>query len=172
MNTYTVTVPCKSYVKKFLIDTYGNPVDIRKDKHLYKFLKNTLERKVHRHNDRSSFKKYGKMIYKAETTFIVNEDTFKHNGFDIHRDDITDLNALFEGYIKKIIAVFVYALISCGHKTISAINQAQELFNFSEDDMSTDLILKSCKREQDLKEKIFSQASANFSQASADFKTA
>ena len=170
MNNYTVVIPCKPYVKKFLIDNYGNPVDIRKDKYLYKYFKNVLDRKLYRNNSRYSFKKYGKMIYREEVIFIINEETFERDGFSIHHNDIIDINSLFEGYIKKIISVFVFALISCGHKTISAINEAQKLFNFSEDDMSTDLILKSCKREQDLKEKILAQVSVNLAQTSINFK--
>lgn len=162
----TVKVPCKPYIRSFLINSYGNPVNLKKDKHLYKYLKSVLDRKLHRHNDRPSFKQYGKMIYKSEVEILINNDTFKYNGFDIHRDAIVDLNALFEGHIKKIVSVFVFALISCGHKKIAAINEAQKVFKFSEDDMSTELIIQTLKRENDLKEKILSQTTSNLSQAS------
>ena len=165
-NKNIVTVPCKPYVKSFLTNTYGNPVNLKKDKHIYKYVKSVLTREIHRNNDKASFKMYGKMIYREEVKLMTNNDTFKYNGFDIHRDDIVDLNALFEGHIKKIVAVFVFALMSCGFKTIAAINEAQEVFRFSEDDMSTELIIQALKREPDLKQKILSKPTLNLSKAS------
>ena len=163
---YIVTVPCKPYVKSFLNSTYGNPVNLKKDKHIYKYVKSVLTREIHRNNDKASFKKYGRMIYREEVKLMTNHDTFKYNGFDIHRDDIVDLNALFEGHIKKMVAVFVFALMSCGFKTKSAINEAQQVFKFSEDDMSTELIIQALKREPDLRCKILSKATVNLSKAS------
>lgn len=163
---HIVKVPCKPYVKKFLISSYGNPVNVKKDKHIYKYLQKVLERKLHRNNGRASFKQYGKMIYHEEVELVINKDTFKHNGFDLHREDVTDLNAIFEGHIKKIICVFIFALMSCGFKKINAITEAQKVFGFSEDDMSTELIIQACKREGQLRKKIISQVTCNISQTS------
>lgn len=165
-NKNIVTVPCKPYVKSFLTNTYGNPVDLKKDKHIYKYVKSVLSREIHRNNDKASFKKYGRMIYREEVKLMTNNDTLKYNGFDIHHDDIVDLNALFEGHIKKMIAVFVFALMSCGFKAITAITEAQIVFKFSEDDMSTELIIQALKREPDLRGKILSKPTVNLSKVS------
>jgi len=142
----TITIPCKPYVKKFLINSFGNPADLSYDKHIKKYFLHLLSRRVHRNAARVNFKEYGKLIYHEEVQIAINEEEFNRYGFSMHRKAVFDFNLFLEGYIKSMTRLFILTCQSFGMKRMQAIREFQETFGFSEDDYSSENILQDIKR--------------------------
>lgn len=143
---YLITIPCKPYVRRFLVNTYGHPVNLKSDKHAFRYFRLLLQRKMFRNNHRTGFKRNGKMIYRTEVEIILDNDTFKHYGYGMSRQAVIDFNAFFEGYIKKVGRTFIAALESSGWKRWHAIREYQDTFGFREDEYSGEAILQDLKR--------------------------
>lgn len=149
-----LTLPCKPYVKRFLINQFGNPADLRKNRYFFNYLKMILERKICRYNKRIHFKKYGKIVYSEEVKILIDNDTFNRFGFDVSATSISAFNGFLEDYIKQQARVFIFASVSFGQTWVNAIKDFQDTFGFSEDDFSTDSIKKDLQRHKDFLENI------------------
>jgi hypothetical protein len=143
---YTITIPCKPYVRRYLVNRFGNPVNLKADKYFYKYFQSLLERKVHRDNHRTSFKRYGRLIYHEEVDIGITEDTFQRWGYDMNRKAVYDFNAFVEHDIKKQARIFILTLQSVGWKRWRAIREFQESWGFKEDEYSGEAILQDIKR--------------------------
>lgn len=151
----TIIIPCKPYVKRFLVNSFGKPADLSFDRHVYKYFQHLLNRRVHRNASRSNFKQYGKLIYHEEVDIAISEETFQRYGFSMHRQAVFDFNVFLEDYIKTIARVFILTCQSFGMKRTQAIREFQDTFGFHEDDYSTENILQDIKRNSDKFQKMY-----------------
>jgi hypothetical protein len=154
----TITIPCKPYVKRFLINSFGNPADLSYDRNIYTTFRLLLSRRVHRNAKRVNFKEYGKLIYHEEVEVAINEETFQRYGFSIHRKAVIDFNLFLEAYIKNMARLFILNCQSFGMKRMEAIREFQNTFGFSEDDFPTENILQDIKRNGEKFQKRFGTA--------------
>lgn len=156
-----LTLPCKPYVKRFLINQFGNPADLRKNRYFFNYLKMILERKICHRNSRFHLKKYGKMIYAEELKILIDDDTFSRYGFDLTATSVVDFNRLIEDYIKAQSRLFIFTANSFGQTWVNAIRDFQDMFGFSEDDFPSDSIKKDLQRHKEILqnlEKTFGQS--------------
>jgi len=151
-NMNELILPCKSYVKRYLINNYGNPVDFRKNRYFGNYFKMLLERKICQHNKRIHLKQYGKQIYKSEVIVFIDDDTFNRFGFDLTAQSVVDFNMFIEDYIKSQSRAIIFTANSFGQAWVDAIRNFQNAFGFSEDDFSTEAIRKDLQRNKEILE--------------------
>lgn len=149
---HELILPCKSYVKRHLINQYGNPVDLRKNRHYFNYLKLLLQRKQCRYNKRINLKNFGKRVYYEEVKIILDDDTFNRFGFELTPTSVMEFNAFIEDSIKTHARLLIVQANSFGQTWVDAIRDFQEAFGFTEDDFPTDSIKKDLQRHKDILE--------------------
>ena len=142
--SFNVTIPVKPYVKKYLENRFGSPVDFSGDKHINKYFLNLLEKNNHR-NDRRIFI-YGRVAYREEVTILISNDKFERYGFDISKNSNVDFNNFMEEHIKSQSRLFVGVCSAVGMKAAVAIRNFQNTFQFEEDDFAFETIKKDIQR--------------------------
>lgn len=181
---HELVLPCKPYVRRFLTNQCGTPVDLRKNRYIFNYFKLLLKRKIcwrnkrfhlkeyakiaYEKNGKTLYKQYGKAIYKDEVKIMIDDDTFNRFGFDMTAHSIGEFNAFMEDYIKSMARLFIFTTNSFGQTWVNSIKNFQDLFGFSEDDFPTESIRKDLQRHNDILkniEKTFGQSVPNFGQS-------
>lgn len=143
---YTILIPCKPYVKRFLYNIFGKPADLSANKFIYKYFVSLLDRQVHRNNKRAHFKQFGKMIYSEEVEIQFNEEIFERYGYDMNRTAVIDFNLFLEDYIKTISRMYILVSHEYCPELSKLIREFQDRAKFSEDDFSFETIKKDIQR--------------------------
>ena len=136
---FTVTIPVKPYVKRFLEFNYGFPLTFNGDPPAHKFFQNLL-RKPSAHND----KKYPDTLYKhAELVeIIISEHDFYRYGWELTRTNTIAFGKYFEDRVKIMMRSVVGVNIGLGIPINKSIEKFQERFKFDEDVWKYDAIKK------------------------------
>lgn len=144
---FTVDVWVKPYVKKYLENNFGSPVDLRtkEGNMFYDLLQLSLQRPLHafkRRNQPNTF-------LTAETRIVIDEDTFHRYGFDMNKKNMMRFNAFIEKHIKLQARIYIGFNRSLGVPVSVSIPKFQETFGFTEDDFPYDTIKKDFDRNGD-----------------------
>jgi len=152
---HELILPCKSYVKRYLINQFGNPVDLRKNRHYYDYLKLLIQRKICRFNKRTHIKPDGSKssLYSHSVKIIIDDDTFNRFGFDLTPTSVVKFNTFIEDSIKTQARLFIFTSTSFGHTRVNAIQDFQDAFGFSEDEFPAESITKDLQRHSDFEKK-------------------
>ncbi len=142
--SFSVSIHVKPYVKKYLENRFGDPVDLSGDKHINKYFLNLLDKNSYRFDKRIFV--FGKNAYKEEVTILISEDAFERFGFDLSKTSIIDFNNFIEEYIKTQSRLFVGVCSGLGVKVAVAIRNFQNIFQFEEDDFAFETIKKDIQR--------------------------
>jgi hypothetical protein len=138
---YTITVPCKKYVRKWLEDPAGKPVDLNKiDQSLYGVFCRLLEKRC-THRDNQLVGVYNDFIHIA-----VSEDVFNRYGHGLTTTNLTVFNNLLEFMIKERSRTYAKIYGRFGYQRKKAVSDFQKDLKLTDDDFSTDAIIKDIQR--------------------------
>jgi hypothetical protein len=121
---FTINVPCKPYVKAYLENNCGTPVNL-------KLLPELLQEFRARLNKKPSCQISGNR-YADSVTIIIPPDWFYRYGWELNRESIKDLNKLVEHKVKFIMSQYVALNNSLGISIAICIREFQERFDFPE----------------------------------------
>lgn len=144
MPRFTITIPCKPYVRKYLTNNFGEPADLKTSIELKTSLRNKLSKPSTRFD-----KKYPPLSeYKtlsAKIEIYISHDDFYRYGWELTKTDTIIFNRQVEIMAK--IQMRHAIMQSCLFMTIKdAILKFQDEFNYSEDDWPFEAIRKDIQR--------------------------
>ena len=153
-HVFTVQVPVKKYVKKFIEMNYGNPVDFAN----FPEEKKLFQTMLHKPNDsRDIWIKDNFRYYQEILEVPINEYEFYRYGWELTKTDVIIFGKYYENRAKFFMRTFVSIYQALGFPFQMSIKRFQEIFDFSEDDWTQEAIRKDFYRHAP-KEKIdFSQ---------------
>lgn len=136
---FNITVPVKPYVKRFLENNYGSPIDFHNHPHendlFMRMLKKPSYIKDHMYQpDMSKFS--------CCVVIEISERCFYRNGWEISKTDIIAFGKHFERMAKMMMRTIVGVYISFGMPTNVAIAKFQTTFKMEEEYWAFDSILK------------------------------
>lgn len=141
---FSITIPCKPYVKRYLEMTYGNPVDFTKDNAIYPVFRKKLEKP---NNKRRATYKDCKLEKYTETVCCkILQTDFYQFGWELTTTDIINFNKEIEGRAKLFMYLIISSRISFGMAQTDAIRYFQDRFEFSESVWPAESIYKDCQR--------------------------
>lgn len=125
-NKFTIQLPCKSYVKAYLENNCGDPVDLDylPDIRSY-FLNNLKKPKLRRETSPIG-------NYSYEVTIKVFEDYIYRYGWELTKSSIVEINRRAEEQVKFIMRSYVSFNRSLGSPVSVCIRNFQERFGFPE----------------------------------------
>ena len=145
---FRVILPCKSYVKEYLIKNFGRPddnwpdlVNLSSDKVLHDYFLTLLQRG----EERDDNKRNGN-LYKCQVSIEITHDQFLRYGWVLTATDTAKLNAMIERRIKSILYGYVSALRSIGIPVMECIRRFRMRTGISEWMWDTDSIRKDLQR--------------------------
>ena len=144
MAKFSINIPCKAYVKRFLELNYGMPVDFTKDKTLYPEFRKRLEKKNTRYDNRYEGCKFAR--YTDSVNIKISQDDFYRFGWELSKTDIIDFNRQMEARAKTFMYVIVSNRLAINMNLTDAISYFQDTFNFPEEVWPSESINKDCQR--------------------------
>jgi hypothetical protein len=136
---FTITIPVKPYVKRFIEINYGLPADFTNDPQTNKFFQELL-RKPNSTYD----KKYPDVIctYTTEIEVLISEHDFYRYGWELTKTDIVAFGKRFEDRAKVMMRSVVGVNIGLGLPINKSIERFQDRFLFCEDTWRYEAIKK------------------------------
>jgi hypothetical protein len=136
---FNVTVPVKPYVKRFLENNYGTPVDFknhpRENEMFQRMLKKPCISNEYMYND--NIQKYCHIV-----EIVINDRDFYHYGWELSKTDIISFGKYFERNAKMQMRNVVGLYVSLGFPLNIAIAKFQNKFHFEEEYWSLESIQK------------------------------
>jgi len=144
MSKFSINLPCKPYVRRFLELNYGSPVDFTKDKTLYIEFRNKLERNL-KHNDVY----YGKLKmcrYTSTVEIKITESDFYRYGWELSKTEMVNFNTVIESRVKIFMYIIVSTRLSFGKSLTDCVSYFQDKYGFPEEVWPKESIIKDCNR--------------------------
>lgn len=146
---FDVIIPVKPYVKRFLENNYGAPVDFhshpRENDLFLRMLKKPCYLKDHMYQP-----DLGK--YTSFVTVKISERSFYRHGWELSKTDIIAFGKHFERNAKMLMRSIVGIYISFGIPTNTAISKFQIRFKMEEEYWPYDSIIKDFSRYKNINE--------------------
>ena len=136
---FNITVPVKPYIKRFLENNYGNPVDFRNYPRENEMFKRMLK-KPNLEKDHMYRKELCLHIHMIE--IVISERDFYRHGWELSKTDIVSFGKHFEKNAKWLMRTVVSTYISFGIPINIAINKFQTRFQLEEEYWPFDSIKK------------------------------
>ena len=136
---FTVSVPVKLYVKRFLENNYGDPINFNRHQREKEFFYRMLKKPI-RHYDT----KYNDDMNRFKT-FVhveISESCFYRHGWELSRTDTIAFGKHFERNAKMLMRTIIGTYISFGMPVNIAITNFQQRFKMEEEYWSFDSIQK------------------------------
>jgi len=136
---FNLTVPVKPYVKRFLENNYGNPVDFRNHTRENEMFKRMLKKPCYKEED-----KYKKelCLHSNVVEIAISERDFYRHGWELSKTDIVSFGKHFEKNAKWLMRSVVSTYVSFGIPINIAINKFQTRFQLEEEYWPFDSIKK------------------------------
>ena len=139
-DNFSIEIPVKPYVKAYLENNCGSPVDLSLLPTVYPDFINYLKNPTLR--TESSLV----CSFSEEVRIIVPKDVFYRYGWILTKTDIIALNSKVEGLVKFSSRNFLAVNKAIGVPVASSIREYQELFRFTEDSFPFETIRKDFDR--------------------------
>lgn len=136
---FFVCVSVKPYVRQFLVNNYGYPIDFTKNAEVNKTFRNFL---IKPDNSRDNAYPAQICTYTELVEVVISEHDFYKYGFELSRTDTVSFGKLFENKAKFFMRNMVGTYHAVGLPVFSCINKFQQRFNFDEDTWSFQTIKK------------------------------
>ncbi len=126
----TVSVPVKSYVKRFLEINYGSPVDFSDDPVCHKFFQQLLRKPNY-----SRDKQYPETLvnYSETVDVLISEHDFYRYGWELSKTNTIAFGRFFEDKCKMMMRTIVGITHGLGIPINKSIERFQDRFRFDED---------------------------------------
>lgn len=145
---FRVIVPCKAYVKAYLLVNFRHPdpdwpelVNLSGDKALHDYFL-TLLRKNEQRNDT----KLKGTLYTEKVSVEITYDQFQRYGWLLTMTDTQKLNTMLEHRVKQMLYAFVGSLMMTGIPMSECVRRFRRRTGIDEWMWSTDSILKTLRR--------------------------
>ena len=136
---FFVTIPVKLYVKRFLENNYGNPVDFRKFPREHEMFKRMLKRPNKNYDVMYPVKSLKKPDY---VEVVISDHDFYRFGWELSRTDIVAFGKYFESRAKWVMRTVIGSYVSFGAPLDRSINLVQQRFAMGEEYWPFDSIKK------------------------------
>lgn len=141
---FSITIPCKPYVRRYLELTYGQSVDFTKDNAIYPVFRKKLEKPSNKR--KATYTKYSLDKYNDSVTCKILQTDFYEYGWELTVTDIVSFNREIEGRAKLFMYLIISSRISFGMAQTDAIRYFQDRFDFPEEIWPAESINKDCQR--------------------------
>jgi hypothetical protein len=140
---FNVTVPVKPYVKRFLINNYGEPVNF----HGHPRENEMFLRMLRRPNAIFDYKYKKEFFLHTENVFVsISENDFYKNGWELTRTDIISFGKHFEQRAKWLMRTVVGTYTCFGTPINVAVFKFQKKFSMEEEYWPYESIIKDYQR--------------------------
>jgi hypothetical protein len=136
---FNVTVPVKPYVKRFLENNYGTPIDFKNHPRENEMFKRMLKKPCYDQEHKYNCEMF-KYVCNAE--IVINDRDFYRHGWELSKTDIISFGKFFERNAKFLMRQVVSSYVSFGTPVNIAIARFQARFNFEEEYWPLDSIQK------------------------------
>lgn len=140
MEIYTVKIAVKPYVKAYLENNFGSPVDLRRDAELSELVNLML---------REGSTRLDKIVsanFPATVEMRISKDAFFRYGFTFTKTETLKFNSFLEKRIKFFARTYIAYHQSLGISVAKCIRDFQTAFGFPEDVWGYDSIKKDFDR--------------------------
>jgi hypothetical protein len=127
---FNVTIPCKRYVKRFLENNYGNPVNFSKHPRENEMFRRMLKKPC---KDQDRFYKKELSLHTVFIEVEISERDFYRHGWEVSKTDIVSFGKHFEKNAKWLMRTVVSTYASFGIPIHIAIYKFQLRFHMEED---------------------------------------
>jgi len=127
---FNVTVLCKPYVKRFLENNYGNPVDFRNHPRENEMFSRMLKKPCY---DEENKYKNELCLHTHSVEIVISERNFYRHGWELSKTDIVSFGKYFEKNAKMLMRTVISTYISFGTPTNVAIVKFQSRFQMEEE---------------------------------------
>ncbi len=130
---FTITIPIKPYVKRYLVMNYSEPANLSTDQQLNNYFRRLLKKPVFRHD-----KYYDNLLQGSDTYYsekieiIISESDFYRYGWELTKTNIVAFNGEIESRVKHFMRNTVHIYENLLSQK-DAILRFQEEFGFTED---------------------------------------
>lgn len=145
---WAVWLPCKPYVKRWLLANFNKPdaewkeiADLSPDRVLQQEFRNHLSRQGHRNNIDNNLTQYTEMV-----AIEINRRIFNTYGWELTPYETVEFNNQLEMRVKALLRTHVSTLQCLGYTTAKAIDVFRMATGIDEDDWSDDSIRKDISR--------------------------
>ena len=145
---YRVILPCKGYVKAYLLGNFASPdddwaelVNLSADKALHDYFLTLLRRGEERNDSRLKGTRYTYQV-SVEITY----DQFQRYGWMLTATDTAKFNAMLERRVKSMLYAYVSALRSIGLPMMECVRRFRHRTGITEWMWDTDSIRKDLQR--------------------------
>lgn len=146
---FNVTVPVKPYIKRFLENNYGNPVDFRNHPRENEMFKRMLKKPCY---DKEHMYKQELCRQSHSVEIAISDRDFYRHGWELSKTDIISFGKHFEKNAKWLMRTVVSTYVSYGMAVDKSIATFQHRFNMEEEYWSFDSIKKDYYRLRDVNE--------------------
>lgn len=140
---FSITIPCKPYVKRFLIQNFGFPVNLYTHQNPFIYLFRQFLAKP-------DYRKDKKMEINTNLTdsveFIISSDDFYRHGWEISYTDISVLNGSFEKATKLFMRNCISFDVSLTGSVAKSIRKFQTRYDYPEEVWNFQAIKKDLDR--------------------------
>lgn len=136
---FFVCISVKPYVRQFLINNYGYPIDLSHDAEVNKTFRNYL---IKPDNSRDTTYPAQICTYTELVEVVISEHDFYKHGFELSRTDTVAFGKLFENKAKLFMRSMIGVYHGLGLPMFECIYKFQTRFNFDEDTWPTHSIRK------------------------------
>jgi hypothetical protein len=146
-NHFTIKIPCKPYIKAYLENNCGTPVNLSHLPDLLDEFRRGLQRKSER---REKMEQAG---CREMVSIIIPPDMFYRYGWEMNRSSILDFNRKIEAKVKFLMRMYVAVNHTVGTPVANCIREFQLNYGFPEQVWSFESIKKDFDRHGHLPEK-------------------
>ncbi len=143
---FNLTVPVKPYVKRFLENNYGNPVDFRNHPRENEMFKRMLKKPCY---DKEHMYKQELFRQSHSVEIEISDRDFYRHGWELSKTDIVSFGKHFEKQAKWLMRTVVSTYVGYGMAIEKSITKFQERFKMEEEFWSFDSIKKDYYRLRD-----------------------
>ena len=127
---FTVSIPVKPYIRRFLEINYGLPVDFSNHAFQNKHFRDLLAHRIC-HNDRKIPDQFS--TYTENIEILICEKDFYKHGWELTKTNIVAFGSFYEDRAKFLMRQNIGISIALGIPLNKSINKFQQRFGFYED---------------------------------------
>lgn len=140
MNDFDIQVAVKPYVRQYLINNCGNPVDLSHLPRVQDLFRKLLRRPLLR------FESLPMPVDSCYVRIVFSKDTFYRYGWEMTRTNMLRFNRVLEQDLKFVMRTYIGSRAALGFTIAQCIRDFQDRFNFPEEIWSYEAIKKDIMR--------------------------
>lgn len=136
---FTIQIPVKPYVRKFLETNFGNPVNFNGHPEDIEFFNRMVSKKCQRWDSKIPDALFVNLDL---VDILISEDFLYRYGWEMTKTNTIRFGKHYEIRVKVFMRMFIGTATACGMQLRQSIRKFQSLYEFSEDDWNYEAIKK------------------------------